>query len=251
MLFWLECRRELHFRVSASRWDFPTLRRCWRMPAANTRRASASSSSAWITSRSPEHGVAAIRKFSVASAADCVIPGHLPPPSECGAASTAASRSQLRVLEAAIAAGAKAVDLEIESAEGCRPRLEGLRSRAYLLLSYHNYGGTPPVDALLRRMQRVPADGYKIVTKVREEAFRQLQSAWSSRAPIRRWTPYCWPWVRPVSLRAFCRPGSAGSIPTRRPMRRPEPPTGQVSASQLRNLYRGRRRFRAMPKFSE
>src|SRR5690348_7509852 len=68
---------------------------------------------------------------------------------------------QLRVLEAAIAAGAKAVDLEIESAEGCRPRLEGLRSRAYLLLSYHNYGGTPPTDAVMRRMQRIAADGYK------------------------------------------------------------------------------------------
>ena len=47
-------------------------------------------------------------------------------------------------------------------------RLESLRSQAYLLISYHNYGGTPPLDSVLRRMARIPADGYKIVTTARK-----------------------------------------------------------------------------------
>src|SRR6202166_3580970 len=50
---------------------------------------------------------------------------------------------QVSILEAAIAAGAKAIDIEIESAENCSERLEPLRSHALVLLSYHNYGGTP------------------------------------------------------------------------------------------------------------
>src|ERR1700679_3790878 len=75
---------------------------------------------------------------------------------------------QLRILEAAIAAGAQAIDVEVESAEGCGKRLEALRSRTYLLLSYHNYGGTPPMEPVMRRMMRIPADGYKIVTTAKK-----------------------------------------------------------------------------------
>ena len=60
------------------------------------------------------------------------------------------------------------MDIEIESAENCAERLQSLRSQAYVLLSYHNYGGTPPLDAVLRRMTRIPADGYKIVTTARK-----------------------------------------------------------------------------------
>src|SRR5438874_3336355 len=59
---------------------------------------------------------------------------------------------QLRILSAAVDAGAKAVDIEIESAESVSARLEPLRSKARLILSYHNYDGTPALESLLRRM---------------------------------------------------------------------------------------------------
>ena len=36
------------------------------------------------------------------------------------------------------------------------------------MLSYHNYDGTPPPESMLRRMLRIPADGYKIVTTARK-----------------------------------------------------------------------------------
>jgi 3-dehydroquinate dehydratase/shikimate dehydrogenase len=75
---------------------------------------------------------------------------------------------QLRLLEAAIEAGARAVDVEIESAEGVVARLDGFRGRALLVLSYHNFGGTTALEAVLRRMMRIPADAYKVVTTARK-----------------------------------------------------------------------------------
>src|SRR5579871_2177531 len=70
---------------------------------------------------------------------------------------------QIRVLETAVNAGAKAVDIEIESAENVLAHLETFRGRAKLILSYHNYEGTPSPEAILRRMLKIPADAYKVV----------------------------------------------------------------------------------------
>ena len=75
---------------------------------------------------------------------------------------------QIRILNAALDAGARAVDIEIESAENAGPRLEALRGKGQLMLSYHNYDGTPSPEVVLRRMLRIPADGYKIVTTARK-----------------------------------------------------------------------------------
>src|ERR1700737_3131100 len=75
---------------------------------------------------------------------------------------------QIRILNAALDAGARAVDIEIESAENVSARLESFRGKGMLILSYHNYDGTPSPEAVLRRMMRIPADGYKIVTTARK-----------------------------------------------------------------------------------
>ncbi len=115
---------------------------------------------------SPEQGVAAIRKF-LARHTDCTILATCRRHQNHGRYN-GSIEEQLRILEAAIDAGAKAIDIEIESAENCVERMEALRSRAYLLISYHNYSGTPPLDPLLRRMSRLPADGYKVVTTARK-----------------------------------------------------------------------------------
>jgi 3-dehydroquinate dehydratase/shikimate dehydrogenase len=83
---------------------------------------------------------------------------------------------QIHVLNGAIDAGAQAVDVEIESAENVAAHLEDLRSKALLILSYHNFGGTPALDPLVRRMSRFPADAYKIATTARKPSdnFRVL-----------------------------------------------------------------------------
>ena len=115
---------------------------------------------------SPEQGIASMRKF-LARHTDCTILATCRRRQNRGRF-TGSIEEQVRILESAIKAGARAVDIEIESAENCVDRLESLRSHSYLLLSYHNYGGTPPLDSVVRRMTRIPADGYKIVTTARK-----------------------------------------------------------------------------------
>jgi 3-dehydroquinate dehydratase/shikimate dehydrogenase len=75
---------------------------------------------------------------------------------------------QLQILNAAVEAGARAIDIEIESAEAVRPRLRELEGRAVVIVSYHNFEGTPAMDPVMRRMLKVPADAYKIVTTARK-----------------------------------------------------------------------------------
>jgi 3-dehydroquinate dehydratase / shikimate dehydrogenase len=114
----------------------------------------------------PEQGLAIIRKF-LASRPECAIlatcrrhqnHGHF----------NGSIEDQLRILAGAIDAGARAVDVEIESAENATSKLEALRNGAQLILSYHNYDGTPSPEPVLRRMLRIPADGYKVVTTARK-----------------------------------------------------------------------------------
>ncbi|HML18073.1 MAG TPA: shikimate dehydrogenase [Bryobacteraceae bacterium] len=114
----------------------------------------------------PELGVGIVRKF-LARHADCTILATCRRHQNHGRFN-GSIEEQLRILEAAIAAGAKAIDIEIESAENCSERMQSLRGRAYVLISYHNYSGTPPLEPLLRRMSRLAADGYKIVTTARK-----------------------------------------------------------------------------------
>ena len=106
----------------------------------------------------PEQGIAVIRKF-LAAHADCCILATCRRHQNHGKFNGSVE-DQVRVLDAALDAGSRAVDIEIESAENAIPRLEGLRSKGQLVLSYHNYDGTPSPEAVLRRMLRIPADGY-------------------------------------------------------------------------------------------
>lgn len=143
---------------------------------------------------------------------------------------------QVRILDAAIVAGARAVDIEIESAENIQPKLDALRGRAWLILSYHNFGGTPSLDAVLRRMNKIPADAYKLVSTARKptDNFRVLQLAKAN--------PRC-----PLILLAMGETGfptrvlstSVGGLYTyAAPTSAEGTAAGQVSAKMLRNLYR-------------
>ncbi|WP_031497200.1 shikimate dehydrogenase [Bryobacter aggregatus] len=75
---------------------------------------------------------------------------------------------QMKILDAAIDAGAHAIDVEVETAEKTIARCEQLRAKAHLIVSWHNYEGTPPLEPVLRRMMKVPADAYKVVTTARK-----------------------------------------------------------------------------------
>ncbi len=143
---------------------------------------------------------------------------------------------QIRILEAAVDAGARAVDLEVESAEGVSAKLDSLRGRTCFILSYHNFETTPAMDAVVRRMTRIPADAYKIVTTARKptDIYRVLSLAKAN------------PKVSMILLAM----GEVG-FPTRilstalggiytyaAPISAEGTAAGQMSAKLLRNLYR-------------
>lgn len=113
-----------------------------------------------------EQGIAAIRHF-LAEYPECRILATCRRHQNHGRFNGSVE-DQIRILSAAVEAGARAVDVEIETAEVAAPKLDIFRGRAALILSYHNFEGTPAMEVVLRRMMRVPADAYKIVTTARK-----------------------------------------------------------------------------------
>src|SRR6516225_6973334 len=75
---------------------------------------------------------------------------------------------QLAVLDLAVRNGAHAIDIEIETAEVAQDRLSAFRGRTYVMVSYHNFEATPPMDTVVSRVMKVQADAYKIVTTARK-----------------------------------------------------------------------------------
>jgi len=183
---------------------------------------------------SPESGIAAIRKF-LAAHSDCSILATCRRHQNHGKYNGSVEE-QIRILNAAVDAGARAVDLEIESAENLAARLDTFRGKTRLILSYHNYDGTPSPDVVLRRMMRIPADAYKIVTTARKPSdnYRVLSLMKSNpRTPLivlsmgetgfpTRVLSTAW-----GGLFTYAAPNSAEGTSA-----------GQVSARLLRNLYR-------------
>jgi 3-dehydroquinate dehydratase / shikimate dehydrogenase len=73
--------------------------------------------------------------------------------------------SQWEVLTKAHAAGCQIVDLEIQSAlKSKREAIARLRSRAGLIVSFHDFRATRNLDETLEKMLKVPADFYKVVS---------------------------------------------------------------------------------------
>ncbi len=183
----------------------------------------------------PEKGIGAIRKL-LAKHPDCVLLATCRRRQNQGRF-TGSVEEQIRILMAAREAGARAVDVEIESAENCIDKLPSVRTGGYLLLSYHNYGGTPPrLESVLTRMARIPADGYKIVTTARKPSDNARVLALARSHP-----------KVPMILLAMGETGfptrvlstAAGGLYTyAAPNTADGTAAGQVSAKQLRGLYR-------------
>jgi 3-dehydroquinate dehydratase/shikimate dehydrogenase len=143
---------------------------------------------------------------------------------------------ELRILGAAVAAGARAVDIEIETAEAAPAKLDAFRGRARLVLSYHNFEGTPALEAVLRRMLRIPADVYKVVTTARKPS-DNLRTLALGRAHPRV----------PLILLAMgemgfpsrvLSPVFGGLCTYAAPSSAEGTAAGQVAARQLRHIYR-------------
>ncbi len=73
--------------------------------------------------------------------------------------------AQLDILGKAAGAGCQIIDLELQSALKCKAdALQKLRTRAALLLSFHDFRATKKLEDTLEKMRAIPADFYKIVT---------------------------------------------------------------------------------------
>jgi 3-dehydroquinate dehydratase/shikimate dehydrogenase len=75
---------------------------------------------------------------------------------------------QFAILDVAVNHGAHAIDIEIETAEAAQDRLNHFRGRTQIIVSYHNFEATPPMDTVVNRMLKLPADAYKVVTTARK-----------------------------------------------------------------------------------
>jgi len=72
--------------------------------------------------------------------------------------------SQLDVLSKAAAAGCQLVDVELQTAAKCKPEhLQKLRTKAALVLSFHDFRATKKLPETLEKMRAYPADFYKVV----------------------------------------------------------------------------------------
>jgi 3-dehydroquinate dehydratase / shikimate dehydrogenase len=183
----------------------------------------------------PEVGIAAMKKFLVKHP-DCTILATCRRRQNQGKF-TGSIEEQLRVLNAAREAGAHAVDLEIESAENCEERLADLRASTYLLLSYHNYGGTPPrLDHVLKRMTRIPAHGYKVVTTARKPSDTSRVLALAKSFPK---TPTILLAMGEIGFATrVLSPAFGGLYTYAAPNMALGTASGQVGAKKLRSIYR-------------
>ncbi|MFN3326042.1 MAG: shikimate dehydrogenase [Bryobacteraceae bacterium] len=143
---------------------------------------------------------------------------------------------QIRLLDAAVSAGAKGVDVEIECAESVTARLDLFRGRAYLVISYHNFEGTPAMETVLRRMTRVQADIYKIVTTARKPSDNLRLLSLAKAHPK---TPLILLAMGEIGFPTrVLSPAFGGLYTYAAPNAAEGTASGQICARQLRHLYR-------------
>ena len=146
--------------------------------------------------------------------------------------------SQLDVLSKAAAAGCQLVDVELQTAAKCKPeQLQKLRSRAALVLSFHDFHATKKLDETLAKMQKYPADFYKVVstatTLYDNVGMMKFLEKESDRHTL---VGLCMGEQGIISRVLGVRAGSAFTFAAVSPGEKTAP--GQVTATDLRSVYR-------------
>jgi len=143
---------------------------------------------------------------------------------------------QFAILDLAVRSGAQLIDVEIETAEVAHERMAQFRGRVQVILSYHNYEATPPMDTIVNRMMKAPADAYKIVTTARKPSDNVRVLAAAKALPKERMV------VLAMGELGFptrvLSPVFGGAYTYAAPMCADGTAAGQVSARYLRHLYR-------------
>jgi 3-dehydroquinate dehydratase/shikimate dehydrogenase len=143
---------------------------------------------------------------------------------------------QFAILELAVRSGAHAIDVEIETAEAAPDRINQFRGRAQVIVSYHNFEATPPMDTVINRVMKVQADAYKVVTTARKPSDNVRVLAAAKALPKKRLV------VLAMGELGFptrvLSPVFGGAYTYAAPMCAEGTAAGQVSARYLRHLYR-------------
>jgi 3-dehydroquinate dehydratase/shikimate dehydrogenase len=77
---------------------------------------------------------------------------------------------QLKLLSAAVDAGARGIDVEIETARHSHTWLENMGRQCTRIVSYHNYKDCPPLDPIVEELESLPAEIIKIAVKTTDES---------------------------------------------------------------------------------
>ncbi len=146
--------------------------------------------------------------------------------------------SQLDVLAKAAGAGCQLVDVELQTATKCKPeQLQKLRSRAALILSFHDFHATKKLEVTLEKMRGLPADFFKVVstatTLYDNVVMMRLLEKESDRHSL---IGLCMGEQGIISRVLGVRAGSAFTFASVSPGEQTAP--GQLTAQDLRNVYR-------------
>lgn len=149
---------------------------------------------------------------------------------------TGSIEEELKILDLAIACGAKAIDVEIETAELVPERCAELRAKARLVVSWHHFETTPPLEPVLRRMRKVPADIYKLVSTARKPTDTGRVIELGRKNPT---TPLVTLAMGEIGFPTrVLSPASGMEFTYAAPAHFHGTAAGQVNARQLRSLYR-------------
>ncbi len=146
--------------------------------------------------------------------------------------------SQLDILSKAAAAGCQVVDVELQTAAKLKPdQLQKLRARAGLILSYHDFRATKKLDETLEKMLAYPADFYKIVSTATTLSDNVTMIKFLAREGDRHsLVGMCMGEQGTISRALGVRAGSAFTFASAGAGQETAP--GQISAQELRNVYR-------------
>ncbi len=146
--------------------------------------------------------------------------------------------SQLEILNKATAIGCQIVDVELQTASKCKPeQLQKLRSRAGLILSFHDFRATKKLDETLEKMLAYPADFYKVVSTATTLSDNVAMIKFLAREGDRHsMVSMCMGEQGIISRVLGVRAGSVFTFGSAGAGQETAP--GQVAAQELRNVYR-------------
>ena len=146
--------------------------------------------------------------------------------------------SQLDILGKAAAAGCQLVDVELQTASKCKPgQLQKLRTRAALILSFHDFRATKKLDETLEKMLAYPADFYKVVSTATTLSDNVTMIKFLARQGDRHsLVGMCMGEQGIISRVLGVRAGSVFTFASA--VAGEETAPGQVTAQELRNVYR-------------